>query len=110
MFEDLKPEAPRAHGRQVWCKPPKPVWVDLGAVFRIWRSREHFEEGLDLQARVPGELLYWEKTTTGHWVGYVSFVVPKAHAGVRVSQLVIEYALELREDAPARPEHGNRAW
>ena len=86
------------------------MWVDLDAVFRIRRPREHFEDRLDLQARVPGELLFWEKTTTGHWVGYVSFVMPKTHAGVRVSQLVMEYALSLREDPRARPEHrGNRS-
>ncbi|MCX2949977.1 hypothetical protein [Lentzea sp. NEAU-D7] len=73
-------------------------------MFRIDRPREPFEEGLNLQARVPGELSMWEMTTTGHWVGYVAFVIPKEGAGVRVAQWVLADALEPREDAPARPE------
>ena len=106
-FEEAKP--PRKTGLQVVCKPPKPVWVDLGAVFRIERPREHFSEGLDLQARIPGELSIWEKTTTGHWVGYVAFVMPKEGAGVRVAQWVLADALAPRDDAPARPEQRRRS-
>lgn len=106
MFEGQPPgkEPPRTYGRQVKCKPPKAVWIDLGAAFRINGPREHFAEGLDLQARVPGELSFWEKTTTGHWVGYVSFTMPKHGAGVRVAQYVLEDAISERIDVPARPE------
>lgn len=58
-------------GRHVDVRPALPVWVDLGAAFRVKRPRHPFPDGLDLQSRVAGELRAWEMTTTGHWGGYV---------------------------------------
>lgn len=95
---------PELHGQQIYIRPPRPVWVDLGAVFRIGRPRRHVADGMDMQATVPGELSIWSVTTTGHWVGYVSFALTQQHRAVRVSQWVLEDALRPRQDAPARPE------
>jgi hypothetical protein len=79
------------------------VWVDLGAVFRIERSRRVVPDGMDLQATVLGLLSLWSMTTTGHWVGYVSFTIRKADAGAAVAQWVLADALRPRSDLPGRP-------
>jgi hypothetical protein len=65
------------------------VRVDLGAVFRIDRPRRVLPDGMDLQATVPGSLSLWSITTTGHWIGYVSFTIRKADAGAAVAQWVL---------------------
>jgi hypothetical protein len=85
------------------------VWVDLGAVFRIDRPRRVVPDGMDLQATVPGLLSLWSMTTTGHWVGYVSFTIRKADAGAAVTQWVLADALRPRSDLPAGQISGNRS-
>lgn len=110
MFESPRgAEPPPQRGRRIDVRPSKPVWVHLNVVYRIDRPRMHYLDGLDLQERVPGELMMWEMTTTGHWVGYVSFGVRGAGSAVRMGQWVLADALEPRIDVPARPEQrGNR--
>ncbi|WP_329793919.1 hypothetical protein V1227_19115 [Lentzea sp. DG1S-22] len=92
------------------CDPKKPVWVHLDKLNPInGAPRFAFPEGIDLQSRVPGELHYWQMTTTGHWAGYVSYrISQEGDGGLRMSHLVIETALEPREDAPAR--RGDPVW
>jgi hypothetical protein len=55
-------------------------------VFRIDRPRRVVPDGMDLQATVPGSLSLWSITTTGDWIGYVSFTIRKADAGAAVAQ------------------------
>jgi hypothetical protein len=83
-------------------RPPRAVWVDLGAMFRIDRPRRVVPDGMDLQATVPGSLFLWSITSTGHWVGYVSFTIRKADAGAAVAQWVLADALRPQTDLPGR--------
>jgi hypothetical protein len=78
------------------------VWVDLGAVFQMDRPRRVVPDGMDLQATVPGSLSLWSITTTGHWVGYVSFAICKADAGTAVAEWVLADALRPRTDLPGQ--------
>ena len=50
------------------------VWVDLAIVYprprgRAGRARPD-PAGVDLTARVPGDLMWWCRATTGEWVGW----------------------------------------
>ncbi|MBY8849525.1 hypothetical protein [Saccharothrix longispora] len=102
MFEGLNP-IPPPRTRQIQVKPARPVWVDLGAVFRVGWPRRVAPDGLDLQATVPGELHLWSLTTTGHWVGYVTFAIAGEGRHVQVSQWVLSATLQPRSDHRARP-------
>ena len=105
VFEQSRgAEPPPKFGRRIDVRPSKPVWVHLNLVYPVGRTWKHCPDGLDLQERVPGELMMWERTTTGHWVGYVSFGVCGAGSAVRMGQWVLSDALEPRVDVPARPE------
>lgn len=105
MFESGGP--PVRPGVHIVVRPPAPCWVDLGRAFPIDELRRVVPDGLDLQSRVPGEVLIWSVTTTGHWVGYVSFAVKHGDHGVRLQQWMLSTALTARADGPARPErHG----
>ena len=67
-------------------------------------------EGVDLQSRVPGELLAWRRTTTGEWVGWVCLPVRRGEEIRYVYQYVVAAALSLREDVPDKRSHdGPRA-
>ena len=46
-------------------------------------------EGVDLQSRVPGELLAWRRTTTGEWVGWVCLPVRRGEEIRYVYQYVV---------------------
>ncbi|WP_394620992.1 hypothetical protein JNUCC0626_18415 [Lentzea sp. JNUCC 0626] len=105
-------EPPRKGGRIVRRNPKTAVWVHLDKVNPIGGPpRFAFPEGVDLQSRVPGELHFWQMTTTGHWAGFVSYrIEQKGDGGLRMAHLVIETALEPRNDVPARPEQRGRSW
>lgn len=75
--------------------PPKPVLVNL---YRVWPAggpRGDVDGGLDVLAVVPGELLMWHRTNTGHWLGYVQFSVRagSGDGGTRMWQWVHADAL-----------------
>ena len=55
-------------------------------------------EGVDLQSRVPGELLGWRRTTTGEWVGWVCVPISQGEEVRYVYQYVAAAALSPRED------------
>ncbi|MEV0676495.1 hypothetical protein AB0I60_08215 [Actinosynnema sp. NPDC050436] len=101
MFDHFKP-APPPRSDHVAVKPPRPVWVDLGAVYRVGRPRRPTPHGLDLQATVPGDLRLWAITTTGHWVGYVTFVIHDDTTRIATGQWVLADALRPRGDEPSR--------
>jgi hypothetical protein len=94
---------PDRRGEFITVRPARPVWVNLGAAFRIRQPRQHVPYGLDLQAIVPGELNMWALTTTGNWVGHVSFVVQHRDHGIRTSQWILQDALRPRLDTPDQP-------
>jgi hypothetical protein len=102
VFDRLRSEPPERRGVLIAVRPPRAVWVDLGAVFRIDRPRRVVPDGMDLQATVLGLLSLWSMTTTGHWVGYVSFAIRKADAGAAVTQWVLAEVLRPRSDLPGR--------
>ncbi|MBW4718816.1 hypothetical protein [Saccharothrix obliqua] len=102
MFDSLKPTPPPPTGWQHVVKPPRPVWVDLGAVYRVGAPRRNVPDAMDLQATVPGELRLWHLTTTGHWVGYVTFAIHSGQGRTGVGQWVLADALRPRPDAPDR--------
>ncbi|MCP2333931.1 hypothetical protein [Actinoalloteichus caeruleus] len=87
-------------------RPAQPVWVSLGAALNQPTSgRPPVPEGLDLASEVPGELVAWERTTTGEWAGLVTFVVRRAHAragGTRHTMWLYGRALRRREDVGRR--------
>ncbi|MEU7528597.1 hypothetical protein AB0A74_22895 [Saccharothrix sp. NPDC042600] len=97
MFDKLRPEPP-AGGRQIVVKPPRPVWVDLGTVYRVGAPRRSVPNGIDLQATVPGELRLWDLSTTGHWAGFVTFAVSSGRGRASVGQWVLADALRPRTD------------
>ncbi|MGW4829503.1 hypothetical protein ACWEOG_18110 [Amycolatopsis japonica] len=74
-------------------RPAQPVWVDLGVIYKVPKTTATVPDGLDLAATVPGRLSMWQATTTGHWVGWVTF----AMEGDSQSQWVISDALSPRE-------------
>lgn len=80
------------------------VWVDLSLAYprREDRPVRVFPDGVDLQSRVPGELLAWCRTTTGEWVGWVCLPVRKGEEVRYVYQYVPATALSPREDLPDR--------
>jgi len=82
----------------------KRVWVDLAIAYP--RPGEQpvraTPEGVDLQSRVPGELLAWRRTTTGEWVGWVCLPVRRGEEIRYVYQYVLAAALSPREDVPDR--------
>ncbi|WP_246361257.1 hypothetical protein [Haloechinothrix aidingensis] len=99
MF-DNQPTLER-RGRRSAIRPPKPVWVDLGAVYPLrQRPRLFLVDGLDLQATVPGELSMWDRTTTGHWIGWVTFPVSSGAGTAWLNQWIFASALTPRIDAP----------
>jgi hypothetical protein len=73
-----------------------------GVLIAVRRPRRVVPDGMDLQATVPGSLSLWSITTTGHWVGYVSFTIHKADAGAAVTQWVLADALRPRTGLPGR--------
>jgi hypothetical protein len=84
----LLPGARSRHGRTI-----APVPDTAGA---------SCEQGVDLQSRVPGELLAWRRTTTGEWVGWVCLPVRRGEEIRYVYQYVVAAALSPREDVPDR--------
>ncbi|MBA0125854.1 hypothetical protein H0B56_09900 [Haloechinothrix sp. YIM 98757] len=101
MFDQQPAPERRGHLRPV--KPPKAVWVDLGAVYPIAdRPRLFLADGLDLQMTVPGELRMWDRTTTGHWVGWVTFPVRSGTGTAQQGQWVLSDALTPRLDTRDR--------
>jgi hypothetical protein len=49
-----------------------PGWVDLAVAFGQVGDPAAFPTLLDLSSVVPGQLLAWQRTRTGQWVGWVT--------------------------------------
>ncbi|MEU3623472.1 hypothetical protein BS329_27535 [Amycolatopsis coloradensis] len=96
---DTSPPGPR-HLHMV--RPNQPVWVDLKLVYAVGPAKTRLPDGLDLTATVPGLLGMWRATTTGHWVGWVTFQLgPVGRGGTTHSQWVLAEALRPREQRNA---------
>ena len=80
------------------------VWVDLAVAYprTVDRPVRPVPEGVDLQSRVPGELLAWCRTTTGEWVGWVCLPVSRGDEVRYVYQYVAAAALSPRDDVRDR--------
>ena len=80
------------------------VWVDLAVAYPRPGGRpvRPVPDGVDLQSRVPAELLAWRRTTTGEWVGWVCVPVRRGEEVRYVYQYVPAAALSPREDVPDR--------
>jgi hypothetical protein len=89
----------------------KRVWVDLALAYPRPPERpvRPMPEGVDLQSRVPGELLAWRRTTTGEWVGWVCLPVRRGEEIRYVYQYVLAAALSPREDVPDRRDRRSDA-
>ena len=77
------------------------VWVDLAVAYprEPGRAVRAVPDGVDLQSRVPGELLGWVRATTGEWVGWVCLPISRGGEVRYVYQYVPAAALAPREDA-----------
>lgn len=78
----------------------KRVWVDLAVVFPH-RSRHPARarpDGVDVSSRVPGDLLWWTRTTTGEWAGWCCVQIATAGEVRHVWQYVTAAALSPRDD------------
>jgi len=49
-----------------------PVWVNLAVAFGQVGDPTAFPTLLDLSSVVPGQLLAWQRTRTGQWIGWVT--------------------------------------
>lgn len=81
----------------------RPVWVDLAVLYpraRAVRARPDLG-GVDLASRVPGELLWWCRATTGEWVGWTCVAIAVGDEVTRVWQYVPAAALAPRDAVPA---------
>lgn len=96
---DTQPPGPR-HLHMV--RPNQPVWVDLKVVYPVGTPKVRLPDGLDLAATVPGLLGMWRATTTGDWVGWVTFQLgPVGRGATTHSQWVLAEALSPREERNA---------
>ncbi|AIG78412.1 Hypothetical protein AJAP_27835 [Amycolatopsis japonica] len=77
-------------------RPPRPVWVDLSRAYPLGPPRASVPDGLDLGEVVEGRLSMWQMTTTGHWVGWVEFMINKGRGGAKAGQWVSGEALRPR--------------
>ncbi|GAB3499764.1 hypothetical protein [Amycolatopsis cihanbeyliensis] len=94
MFDQPVPER-RGYLRMI--RPARPVWVNLALVYpSVSGLRVRLPDGLDLRAIVPGELMIWDRATTGHWVGWTMFVLTGGSGAAKVSQWVLAEALRPR--------------
>ncbi len=105
MFDDRGP-AQRRNERSgpLQHSDVRRVWVDLAVVYPRDGRRpvRGWPEGVDLQSRVPGELLAWWRTTTGEWVGWVCVPITRGADARYVYQYVPAAALSPRDDLPGR--------
>lgn len=62
--------SPRALGRRA-----RSVWVDLRVLYPSAIGSEVLPDGLNLDEVVPGGLWEWLRSSTGEWLGVVSFHV-----------------------------------
>jgi hypothetical protein len=91
----------RAGLLQQWAV--RPVWVDLSVLYpraRATRARPD-PAGVDLASRVPGELLWWCRATTGEWIGWTCVPIAVRGRVTRVWQYVTASAFAPREDGAA---------
>lgn len=83
----------------------RPVWVDLTVLYprpdprRDQRARARPDPaGVDLSARVPGELLWWCHSTTGEWIGWACVAVWNAGEVFHMWTYVPAVALAPRDE------------
>lgn len=80
--------------------PARPVWVDLRQVFPVGTPIASMPDGLDLTGMVPGLLSAWSATTSGHWAGWVSFMLgTPGSGGTPQRQWILSDALAPRLEA-----------
>ena len=96
--------------RPPYARPVTPVWLDLGKVYPIEGVRRVVPDGVDLQSRVPAEVLLWEVTTTGHKIAYVRYRYAKGNGYSHAGHWVLAAWIEPRRDMPARPEQRRRPF
>ncbi|MER7012125.1 hypothetical protein ABT324_11935 [Saccharopolyspora sp. NPDC000359] len=107
MFDQRHPEPPWKRGDDRLITPPRPVWVNLAALFPAPEQLNPCSTGWDLQAEVPGKQTAWRRTALGDWVASVTFTVHRGDGtsgGVPLSMWVPPGAIRLRHDAPARKD------
>ena len=85
---------------------PVDVWVNLAAAYPLPRSAKPvIPQGIDLTDTVAARLHLWAVTTTGHWVGWVTYEDRRMKG---VTAWVVAAALEQRFDQPARRDQYER--
>jgi hypothetical protein len=85
--------------------PPIDVWVNLAAAYPLPRNAKPIiPDGIDLTDTVAARLHLWAVTTTGHWVGWITYEDRRVRG---VTGWVVAAALEPRFDQPARRDGGN---
>lgn len=82
--------------------PNRRVWVDLAVLYprpsgQAGRARPD-PGGVDLSARVPGDLQWWCRATTGEWIGWCCVQVSAGGEVRHVWQYVPAAALSPRDD------------
>lgn len=107
MFEQMA-EHPSPLGRV--HNPPLPVWVDLAEIYRhvpgpvdstpttLVRNR-----GMSFNDLVTGDLYAWVRTSTGAWIGLVSYSVKAPFGEVRVRHFIAREAIRKREKGETEP-------
>jgi hypothetical protein len=86
--------------------PPVDVWVNLAAAYPLPRHRTPFiPRGIDLTASVAARLHSWTVTTTGYWIGWVTYEDRRMKG---VTGWVVAAALEERFDQPARRDQSGQ--
>lgn len=102
---------PQQPGDDRTVRPPRPVWVDLARVYPVGGVARSIPDGWNLQARVPGELSGWMRTTTGHWVAQVRFRIRRGDGsggGMLHTMWLRPDAVTPRSDAPARKDQHDK--
>lgn len=103
MFDDRGP-AQRRNDRSGALQRTRVrrIWVDLAVAYPRPEDRpvRVFPEGVDLQSRVPGELLAWCRATTGEWVGWVCLPIHHGDQVRYVYTYVVADAMTPRDDVP----------
>jgi hypothetical protein len=80
--------------------PPMDVWVNLAAAYPLPRNATpSIPHGIDLTDTVAARLHLWAITTTGHWIGWVTYEDRRMKG---VTGWVVAAALEQRFDQAAR--------
>jgi hypothetical protein len=84
---------------------PVDVWGNLAVAYPLPRNAKPFiPGGIDLTDTVAARLHLWAVTTTGHWVGWITYENRRMNG---VTGWMVAAALEPRFGQPARRDGGN---